>query len=68
MTDREKLDEIINLINKYNQSDSVHRKGYGQVLQLMFTRYPLDRRDWHPSSRPCFDKPAGTPIEHWETV
>lgn len=68
MTDREKLDEIINLINKYNQSDSVHRKGYGQVLQLMFTRYPFDRRDWQPSSRPCFNKPAGAPIEHWETL
>lgn len=24
--------------------------------------------NYQPSGRACFDKPAGTPIEHWETL
>lgn len=68
MTDREKkiefreylVESIFNLgvFSKYHLSHALDK----------FDSLFGTNGDYRPSSRPCFDKPAGVPILHGETV
>ena len=62
MTDREKVDKLNEIgcnIISYSDTPTVSRF----INSLYDRHFP-----WQPTSRPCFDKPAGTPILHGETV
>ncbi len=75
MTDREKLEIAI---DNYRTYLLVSRREVPEEFPLAKERlkYALEVFDmlflpnlkYQPSSRPCFDKPAGTPILHWETL
>ena len=74
MTDREKLDEITTFVRQsigfhYDKASPKHNMLV--VKALMLIQYYIDHLhlgEYQPTGRACFDKPAGTPIEHGETL
>lgn len=83
MTDREKLRLRKFIADNMKWSPNTpyeFRKGYEFAQYELSTTFLQEQLDtinsrmqvriekYHPSGRPCFDKPAGVPIEHWETL
>lgn len=74
MNDREKLDEYIRIreMKLTQRTDSILCDRYqARMYELALLKdyvahlYPST---YKPTSRPCFDKPAGVPILHGETI
>lgn len=67
MSDREKLDYM----HEFLRNMSKQYTGIS-MWAFDFTLRELERIEDNsvhkPTSRACFDKPAGVPIEHWETL
>ena len=81
MTDREKLQKAIDILEEdihnshwlYLQTTDF-QKGYIEAYHNLCRSRNKDNSSveipakYQPTSRPCFDKPAGVPILHGETV
>ena len=66
ITDREKLQQIYLWCKILTENpEDCTRLTAVSTIEGIFKF--LDQGKYQPSGRPCFDKPAGTPIEHWET-
>lgn len=74
MTDREKLDYIKTEIQDQIRADKVISRSMMAMERISMCQdilsliNKLTIGDYRPSSRPCFDKPAGVAILHEETV
>ena len=71
MTDREKLEQTYEAV----VDSMITGKGFTKCIINPYGGIEYSRIDpnsfyfkWHPSSRPCFDKPAGVAILHGETL
>lgn len=63
MNDREKLDKL-NEIGCNIHAPRIIPPSLSKFIDIVYS----DFFPWQPSNRPCYDKPAGTPIRHEETV
>ena len=70
MTDREKLQKAIEILETHGFLGSIEEfKGYRQAIETLYYHiYTAPYFAWQPTGRACFDKPAGTPIRHEETL
>ena len=74
MTDREKLQKAIDILKHYY--NAVHdqdlgfdwKVGFKEALWVLKINHDSYGCSYQPSSRPCFDKPAGVAILHGETL
>lgn len=62
MTDREKLDKISKAVSELSDTNDVSKF----IKSFYYIKYKVPK--YQPTSRPCFDKPAGVPILHGETL
>lgn len=78
MTDREKLlktSDIEKFIEERRYFIDRHvysgeeKEGANHIIDCLWEWWEMFfESDWRPTSRPCFDKPAGVAILHRETV
>lgn len=69
MTDREKEQIVETLINFHSTCEAYGTNDdFLEGITACISMIKMLKTTWQPTGRACFDKPAGTPILHGETI